>query len=85
MESLAFVAAVLVATTFLGGPISILLARITRNTRKFVAVSFTLVFALPAFSIGLYLATLNIGIGGRLMGLFGVITSSIGIIKVIFR
>lgn len=85
MESLAFVAAVLIATTFFGGPISIIIARLTKNMRKFLSVSFTLVFALPAFSIGLYLATLNIGIGGRLMGLFGVITSSIGIIKVIFR
>jgi hypothetical protein len=42
-------------------------------------------FGVPAVLVGIYLISLNIGIGGRLMGLFGVITSSIAIAKVIKR
>lgn len=85
MESLALAAAILVATTIFGGPISIIIARLTRSINKKISIFFTLVFAIPAFAVGFYLVTLNIGFGGRLMGLFGLITSAIGAAKAVLR
>lgn len=85
MESLAIAAAILVLITVAGGPISLLIAVLSKRIRKKYSVFFTLLFGVPAVLVGFYLLSLNIGIGGRLMGLFGLITSSVAIAKVITR
>lgn len=85
MESLAIAAAILVLITVAGGPISLLIAVLSKRIRKKYSVFFTLLFGVPAVLVGIYLISLNIGIGGRLMGLFGLITSSVAIAKVITR
>ena len=85
MESLAIAAAILVLITVGGGPISLLIAVLSKRIRKKYSVFFTLLFGVPAVLVGIYLISLNIGIGGRLMGLFGLITSSVAIAKVIKR
>ena len=85
MESLAIAAAILVLITVAGGPISLLIAVLSKRIRKKYSVLFTLLFGVPAVLVGIYLISLNIGIGGRLMGLFGLITSSVAIAKVITR
>ena len=85
MESLAIAAAILVLITVAGGPISLLIAVLSKRIRKKYSVFFTLLFGVPAVLVGIYLISLNIGIGGRLMGLFGLITSSVAIAKVIKR
>ena len=85
MESLAIAAAILVLITVAGGPISLLIAVLSKRIRKKYSVFFTLLFGVPAVLVGIYLTSLNIGIGGRLMGLFGLITSSVAIAKVIKR
>ena len=85
MESLAIAAAILVLITVVGGPISLLIAVLSKRISKKYSVFFTLLFGVPAVFVGMYLISLNIGIGGRLMGLFGLITSSVAIAKVITR
>ena len=85
MESLAIAAAILVLITVAGGPISLLIAVLSKRIRKKYSVFFTLLFGVPAVLVGIYLISLNIGIGGRLMGLFGLITSLIAIAKVVTR
>jgi hypothetical protein len=85
MESLAIAAAILVLITVAGGPISLLIAVLSKRISKKYSVFFTLLFGVPAVLVGIYLISLNIGIGARLMGLFGLITSSVAIAKVITR
>ena len=85
MESLAIAAAILVLITVAGGPISLLIAVLSKRISKKYSALFTLLFGVPAVLVGIYLISLNIGIGGRLMGLFGLITSSVAIAKVITR
>ena len=85
MESLAIAAAILVLITVAGGPISLLIAVLSKRIRKKYSVFFTLLFGVPAVLVGIYLISLNIGIGGRLMGVFGLITSAVAIAKVIKR
>ena len=85
MESLAIAAAILVLITVAGGPTSLLIAVLSKRISKKYSVFFTRLFGVPAVLVGIYLISLNIGIGGRLMGLFGLITSSVAIAKVITR
>ena len=85
MESLAIAAAILVLITIAGGPISLLISVLSKRISKKYSVFFTLLFGVPAVLVGIYLISLNIGIGGRLMGLFGLFTSSVAIAKVITR
>ena len=85
MESLAIAAAILVLITIAGGPISLLISVLSKRISKKYSVFFTLLIGVPAVLVGIYLMSLNIGIGGRLMGLFGLITSSVAIAKVITR
>ena len=74
MESLALLAALIVGISVLGGPIALLLTRNLHVEPKpsYIRAIIASLIAIPAFFTGLKLLLLNIGIGGRIMGLFGV-------------
>ena len=91
MESLALLVSLIVSVAFIGGPFSLLLVvlrkRSKRSNRKpntlalRIYAVFVLVFAIPAVLVGGRLITLDIGMGGRLFGLIGIITGVLALVR----
>ncbi len=91
MESLALLAAVVVATASIGGPLSLLISYLYQRYRKsrqtlnrtvrFVYIALTVLLAVPAILVGLRLVTLDLGFGGILFGFTGIITGAMAIRK----
>lgn len=91
MESLALLVTLIIAISILGGPLSFLLSflyvknarRHSRKHRLKVNLYFvlTLLFSIPAILVGFRFLTLDISIGGRVVGVVGVLTGSLAIYK----
>ncbi|MFM1967223.1 MAG: hypothetical protein RL590_80 [Actinomycetota bacterium] len=94
MESLALLAAFIVAIAVIGGPASLFFVYLLRRYRRahlrpsiYVSRIYTfliLILAIPAILVGIRLLTLTLGIGGSLIGLFGIATGSLALFK-LFR
>lgn len=94
MESLALLAALIVAIASIGGPASLFFVYLLRRYRRahlrpsiLVSRTYTfliLILAIPAILVGIRLLTLTLGIGGSLIGLFGITTGSLALFK-LFR
>ena len=84
MESLALLAALIVALSVLGGPLALLLARNLKSEPKpsYIRAVIASFVAIPAFFTGLNLILIDIGIGGRIVGLVGVVCGSLTIYKI---
>ena len=84
MESLALMAAIIVAISVIGGPIALLLSRKLRGEPKpsYIRAVIASFVAIPAFFTGLNLILIDIGIGGRIVGLVGVVCGSLTIYKI---
>ena len=84
MESLARMAAIIVAISVIGGPIAILLSRNLKGEPKpsYSRAVLASIAAIPAFLMGLRLVQIDIGIGGRIVGLVGVVCGSLTIYKI---
>ena len=84
MESLALLAALIVALSVLGGPLALLLARNLKSEPKpsYIRAVIASFVAIPAFFTGLNLVLIDIGIGGRIVGLVGVVCGSLTIYKI---
>lgn len=84
MESLALLVAVIVSIALVGGPFSLLLANLRKRNKRAhlkphsmalrLYAVFVMVFGIPAVLVGGRLITLDIGLGGKLFGLIGVVT-----------
>ena len=94
MESLALLAAAIIAIAVMGGPLSLIFSWLrTKNRRKHLQIhrkaqnvfaALIILFGLPALVVGIRLITLDIAIGGKIFGFFGVLTSSIALAQ-LFR
>jgi hypothetical protein len=94
MESLALLAAAIIAIAVIGGPLSLIFSWLrSKNRRKHLQIhrkaqnvfaALIILFGLPAFVVGIRLITLDIAIGGKIFGFFGVLTSSIALAQ-LFR
>ena len=94
MESLALLAAAIIAIAVIGGPLSLIFSWLrTKNRRKHLQIHRTaqriyalliIIFGLPALVVGIRLMTLDIAMGGKIFGFFGVLTSSIALVQ-LFR
>jgi len=84
MESLALLAALIVALSVLGGPLALLLARNLKSEPKpsYIRAVIASFVAIPAFFTGLNLVLIDIGIGGRIVGLVGVLCGALTIYKI---
>ena len=84
MESLALLAALIVSISMLGGPLALLLTRNLHLEPKpsYVRAVIASLIAIPAFFTGLNLVLIDIGIGGRIMGLFGVACGAFTIFRI---
>ena len=84
MESLALLAAVIVAVSVIGGPLALLLTRNLKSAPKpsYIRAMVASFVAIPAFFMGLNLLLIDIGVGGRIVGLVGVLCGSITIFKI---
>jgi len=84
MESLALLAALIVALSVLGGPLALLLTRNLKSEPKpsYIRAVIASFVAIPAFFTGLNLVLIDIGIGGRIVGLVGVVCGSLTIYKI---
>ena len=84
MESLALLAALIVAISVLGGPLAFLLSRNLKSEPKpsYIRAVIASFIAIPAFFTGLNLVLIDIGIGGRIVGLVGVVCGSLTIYKI---
>ena len=84
MESLALLAALIVAISVLGGPLALLLTRNLKSEPKpsYIRAVIASFVAIPAFFTGLNLILIDIGIGGRIVGLVGVVCGSLTIYKI---
>ena len=84
MESLALLASIIVAISFIGGPIAVLLSRNLKGEPKpsYLRALLASFVAIPAFFTGLNLVLIDIGIGGRIVGLVGVVCGSLTIYKI---
>lgn len=78
MESLALVVAIIVAISFVGGPVSVLLSFLPQTAAKVGAVLFGACSAV----VSVYLLVVSSAIGGRLFGLFGLATSGFALWRV---
>ncbi len=85
MESLAALVALMAAITVVGGPIALGLTFIepAKSSYNRLRVAAVFLFALPAIFIGFIFMTANIGIGGRLYGLFGFGISTFALFRTI--
>ena len=91
MESLALLAAIIISIAVIGGPLSLVFSLLrTKNRRKHLQLHRTvqriyavliILFGLPALDVGVRLITLDIAIGGKVFGFFGVLTSSIALVQ----
>lgn len=72
MESLALVVAIIVAISFVGGPVSVLLSFLPQTAAKVG----TVVFGGSSAVVSVYLLVVSSAIGGRLFAIFGLATSS---------
>ncbi len=91
MESLALLAALIVSIASIGGPASLFLVYLYRRYRRahlrpsvLISRIYTfliLILAIPAILVGMRLLTLNLGIGGLIIGLFGITTGSLALFK----
>ena len=91
MESLALLAAIIISIAVIGGPLSLVFSLLrTKNRRKHLQLHGTvqriyavliILFGLPALVVGVRLITLDIAIGGKVFGFFGVLTSSIALVQ----
>ncbi|NCX03935.1 MAG: phosphatase [Betaproteobacteria bacterium] len=91
MESLALLAAFIVAIAVIGGPASLFFVYLLRRYRRAhlrpsisvsrIYIFLILIFAVPAILVGMRLLTLNLGVGGSVIGLIGVVTGSWAIFK----
>jgi len=94
MESLALLAAAIIAIAVIGGPLSLIFSWLrNKNRRKHLQIHHTaqriyalliIIFGLPALVVGIRLMTLDIAMGGKIFGFFGVLTSSIALVQ-LFR
>ena len=94
MESLALLAAAIIAIAVIGGPLSLIFSWLrSKNRRKHLQIhrkaqnvfaALIILFGLPALVVGIRLITLDIAIGGKIFGFFGVLTSSIALAQ-LFR
>ncbi len=66
MESLARLVAIILGTALVAGITAIVLWR--KPPRNIIARAFFTVLMIPVFCIGVFLATLSVGIGVRIMG-----------------
>ena len=85
MESLAVLAAIIVSLSVIGGPISFLFS-LLRRLGGFLEISrifFVFLFGLPAFLVAIYLIVGRISPGATLMGLIGLVSSSLGMFRTI--
>ena len=84
MESLALLAALIVALSVLGGPLALLLTRNLKSEPKpsYIRAVIASFVAIPASFTGLNLVLIDIGIGGRIVGLVGVVCGSLTIYKI---
>ncbi|NQW64387.1 MAG: hypothetical protein HQ452_00065 [Actinobacteria bacterium] len=85
MESLAALVALMAAITVVGGPIALGLTFIEPAKSSFnkLRVGAVILFSLPAIFIGVIFMTANIGLGGRLYGLFGFGVSTFALYRTI--
>jgi succinate dehydrogenase hydrophobic anchor subunit len=93
MESLALLAAAIVAVAVIGGPLSLFFSWLrTKNRRKHLQLhrraqniyaALILLFGLPALVVGIRLITLDLAIGGKIFGFIGALTSLIALIQLI--
>ena len=84
MESLALLAALLIALTALGGPISLALTFLPQRLLPLAVIKiFAFVIALIAIFIGVMLIINVNSIGSRVIAIFGIITAVIAIYRII--
>ena len=84
MESLALLAAALIALTALGGPISLALTFLPQRLLPLAVIKiFAFVIALIAIFIGVMLIINVNSIGSRVIALFGITTAVIAIYRII--
>ena len=84
MESLALLAAALIALTALGGPISLALTFLPQRLLPLAVIKiFAFVIALIAIFIGVMLIINVNSIGSRVMAIFGITTAAIAIYRII--
>jgi hypothetical protein len=84
MESLALLAALLIALTALGGPISLALTFLPQRLLPLAVIKiFAFVIALIAIFIGVMLIINVNSIGSRVIALFGITTAVISIYRII--
>lgn len=91
MESLALMVSIIVAISMIGGPLSLLFATLRRrNQRKYlkkhqitlrIYAILVFIFGIPAIIIGIRLITLDIGVGGKVVGLIGIASGTAAMIK----
>ena len=84
MESLALLAAALIALTALGGPISLALTFLPQRLLPLAVIKiFAFVIALIAIFIGVMLIINVNSIGSRVIAIFGITTAVIAIYRII--
>jgi hypothetical protein len=84
MESLALLAALLIALTALGGPISLALTFLPQRLLPLAVIKiFAFVIALIAIFIGVMLIINVNSIGSRVIAIFGITTAVIAIYRII--
>ncbi len=91
MESLALLAALIVSIASIGGPASLFFVYLYRRYRRahlrprvLISRIYTfliLILAIPAILVGMRLLTLNLGIGGSIIGLFGISSGALARFK----
>ena len=94
MESLALLAAIIILISVIGGPLSFLFAWLLEKKKASASqhsisllriyTALVILFGLPALVVGVRLITLDIALGGKVFGVFGVATSSAALFK-LFR
>lgn len=72
MESLALMASIIVLSSFLGGPISLILTLYKLEKSSIIRRVVAIIFAVIAIIVGVYLISLDIGIGAKYMGAVGI-------------
>ena len=84
MESLALLASVIISLTALGGPISLALTFLPQRLLPLAVLKIlAFLIAVIAIFIGVFLMINVNSIGARVIGIFGVMTASIAIYRII--
>lgn len=91
MESLALLVTVIISIALLGGPLSLLFSFLykrrspshlrKKKMQQSIYRWLAIILALPAILVGLRLITLDLGLGGVLIGLVGALTGGLAIYR----